>query len=123
MTSQQIRNILHQAALDNNCLCIEDLISIEKHKRRIYDQEGFLEFCPLDRSEEIGGFSNLKKWLEERKESFDFSEKPILPPPKGILLMGVQGCGKSLAARIIARELNLPLYRLDLGKLYGSYIG
>ncbi len=123
MTSQQIRNILHQATLDNNCLCIEDLVSIENQKRRIYDQEGFLEFYPLDRSEEIGGFSNLKKWLEKRKESFDFSEKPLLPPPKGVLLMGVQGCGKSLAARIIARELNLPLYRLDLGKLYGSYIG
>ena len=123
LTLQQIKNALHQAALDNNRLCIEDLVSIEKYKRRIYDQEGLLEFYPLETKEEIGGFHNLKKWLEERKDSFNLVGKSALPPPKGILLMGVQGCGKSLAARIIAEKLNLPLYRLDLGKLYGSYIG
>ncbi len=123
LTLQQIKNALHQAALDNNRLCIEDLVSIEKYKRRIYDQEGLLEFYPLEAEEEICGFHNLKKWLAERKESFNLADRPALPPPKGILLMGVQGCGKSLAARIIAQKLNLPLYRLDLGKLYGSYIG
>jgi DNA polymerase III delta prime subunit len=123
LTLLQIKNILHQAALDNNLLCIEDLAVIESYKRKVFDQEGLLEFYPLDESEKIGGFKNLKKWLEERRGSFDAIEKPTLPPPKGVLLMGVQGCGKSLAARIIARELNLPLYRLDLGKLYGSYIG
>ena len=123
LTLQQIKNALHQAALDNNRLCIEDLVSIEKFKRRIYDQEGLLEFYPLEAKEEIGGFHNLKKWLSERKESFNLAGKLTLPPPKGALLMGVQGCGKSLAAKIIAQKLNLPLYRLDLGKLYGSYIG
>lgn len=123
LTLQQIKNALHQAALDNNLLCIEDLVSIEKYKRRIYNQEGLLEFVLLEAKEEIGGFHNLKKWLSERKESFSLDCKTALPPPKGVLLMGVQGCGKSLAAKIIAQKLDLPLYRLDLGKLYGSYIG
>jgi ATP-dependent 26S proteasome regulatory subunit len=123
LTLQQIKNALHQAALDNNRLCIDDLVSIEKYKRRIYDQEGLLEFYPLEVKEEIGGFHNLKKWLAERKESFSLAGKQELPPPKGVLLMGVQGCGKSLAAKIISQKLSLPLYRLDLGKLYGSYIG
>ncbi len=123
LTLQQIKNALHQAALDNNRLCIEDLVSIEKYKRRLYDQEGLLEFYPLEAKEEIGGFHNLNKWLSARRESFNLAGKSALPPPKGVLLMGVQGCGKSLAAKIIAQKLNLPLYRLDLGKLYGSYIG
>ena len=123
LTLLQIKNVLHQAALDNNLLGIEDLAVIENYKRKVFDQEGLLEFYPLDESEEIGGFNNLKRWLAERRGSFDAIGKLTLPPPKGVLLMGIQGCGKSLAARIIARELNLPLYRLDLGKLYGSYIG
>ncbi len=123
LTLQQIKNALHQAALDNNRLCIEDLVLIENYKRRIYDQAGILEFYPLEEKEKIGGFHNLKKWLSERKESFNPAVKQALPPPKGVLLMGVQGCGKSLSAKIIAQKLKLPLYRLDLGKLYGSYIG
>ncbi len=123
LTEQQIRNVLHQTALENNTLCIKDLSAIENYKRKIYDKEGILEFYAAEDATIIAGFYNLKLWLQDRQGSFDAHCKFNLPPPKGLLLMGVQGCGKSLSARVIARELALPLYRLDMGKLYSSYIG
>ena len=123
LTLQQIRNVLTQCILDDNILTIKDLALIESYKRKFYDQEGLLEFCLTEQSENMAGFPNLKRWLSERKNSFSPENKSSLPPPKGVLLMGVQGCGKSLAIKIISRELQLPLYRLDLGRLYSKYIG
>ncbi len=123
LTVQQIRGVLHQAVLENNCLDINDLKTIEQYRRNLYDREGMLEFYALEGDENIAGFNNLKTWLKDRKESFKAENNFNLPPPKGIMLMGVQGCGKSLAAKIVARELNLPLYQFDPGRLYGSYIG
>lgn len=123
LTLQQIKNILNQVVVADNHLCLKDLAAIETYKRRIYDQEGLLEFFASEANESIAGFHNLKRWLKERKGSFSPSAGFVLPPPRGVLLMGVQGCGKSLAARITAQELALPLYGLDLGKLYSSYIG
>lgn len=123
LTIQQIRNVLNQCALDDNCLNIKDLNIIESCKRKIFDQEGLLEFCPTESKYNIANFDNLKRWLSERKNSFHKEENSSLSPPKGVLLMGVQGCGKSLAIKVIARELGLPLYRLDIANLYSKYIG
>ena len=89
----------------------------------VFDQEGLLEFYLTEDKDNIAGFKNLKRWLSERKNSFISGTNCPLPPPKGILLMGIQGCGKSLATKITSRELNLPLYRLDLARLYSKYIG
>lgn len=122
LTLQQIRNVISQALLDDGVLSIGDLAAIEDYKRRIFDQEGFLEFHGSRKLEEIAGFANLKGWLAERASSFAGGSSP-LPPPKGLLLMGVQGCGKSLAVKVIAGALKLPLYQLDLGRLYTKYIG
>ncbi len=123
LSIQQIRNVLTQCIIEDNLLTIADLSSIEAYKRKIFDQEGLLEFCLTERQEAMAGFPSLKQWLSDRKMSFRDASLPGLPPPRGILLMGVQGCGKSLAVKIIARELALPLYRLDLGRLYSKYIG
>jgi SpoVK/Ycf46/Vps4 family AAA+-type ATPase len=122
LSVQQIRNIISECILDDNKLDIHDLSSIEKCKKEIFDREGILEFCLSESGGNIADFDNLKKWLAERRSSFTAGQ-PSLPPPKGVLLMGVQGCGKSLAIKVIARELNLPLYRLDLTKLYSKFIG
>jgi SpoVK/Ycf46/Vps4 family AAA+-type ATPase len=122
LSVQQIRNVISECVLDDNKLDIHDLPSIEKYKKDIFDREGILEFCLSESGANIADFDNLKKWLTERRSSFTAGQ-PSLPPPKGLLLMGVQGCGKSLAIKVIARELNLPLYRLDLTKLYSKYIG
>ena len=122
LSVQQIRNIISECVLDDNKLDIHDLPSIEKCKKGIFDREGVLEFCLSESGANIADFDNLKKWLAERRGSFTAGQSS-LPPPKGLLMMGVQGCGKSLAIKVMARELNLPLYRLDLSKLYSKYIG
>lgn len=126
LSVQQIRRILSQAVVDDNELSLNDVGTILDYKRKFFDQEGLLEFCVGDGGMEIAGFPNLKTWLSDRSHCFTgqvTAEGCSLPPPKGLLLMGVQGCGKSLAVKIIAKELGLPLYRLDLGRLYSSYIG
>ena len=122
LSTQQIRNILNECFIEDCRLDTRDLDKIESYKKKIFDQEGLLEFCITESKDNIADFDNLKRWLEDRKGSF-VHESPSIPPPKGILLMGVQGCGKSLAAKAIAKELGLPLYRLDIGRLYSKYIG
>lgn len=127
LSIQQIRNIVTECFLNDNVFDVKDLKSIESFKKKTFDQEGLLEFCLTEDKDNIAGFGNLKRWLSERRDAFSSDQSyPLLitlPVPRGVLLMGVQGCGKSLAARIIARELNLPLYRLDLSTLYSKYIG
>jgi SpoVK/Ycf46/Vps4 family AAA+-type ATPase len=123
LSIQQIRNILNKCILEDGKLDANDLSGIELAKKEIFDREGVLEFCISEDKSNIADFDNLKRWLSERKYSFHPAKPSSLPPPKGILLMGVQGCGKSLAIKVIARELNLPLYRLDLSRLYSKYIG
>jgi SpoVK/Ycf46/Vps4 family AAA+-type ATPase len=71
---------------------------------------------------DVGGLSNFKAWLEKRCVAFDGSA-PQLDPPKGVLLLGVQGCGKSLAARASAGIFNVPLLRLDCGALFDKFVG
>jgi SpoVK/Ycf46/Vps4 family AAA+-type ATPase len=123
LSIQQIRNVINQCLLADNTLDINDLSAIETYKRKVFDQEGLLEFCLTEDKNNIAGFDNLKHWLVDRKNSFSTQKTTSLPVPKGLLLMGVQGCGKSLAIKVIARELKLPLYRLDLARLYSKYIG
>lgn len=122
LSVQQIRNVIHQCFVDDHLFDIQDLRTIESGKKKLFDQEGLLEFCITEDKENIANFNHLKRWLDERKESFAGAVSP-LPPPRGVLLMGVQGCGKSLAIKAVAKELGLPLYRLDIGSLYGQYIG
>jgi len=123
LSIQQIRNVINQCLLANNILDINDLSAIETYKKKVFDQKGLLEFCLTEDKNNIAGFDNLKRWLVERQNSFSPQKTTSLPVPKGLLLMGVQGCGKSLAIKVIAREFNLPLYRLDLARLYSKYIG
>jgi hypothetical protein len=122
LSVQQIRNVIHQCFIDDHLIDIKDMNTIESCKKKLFDQEGLLEFCVTEDKGNIANFDNLKRWLNERKESF-IQETSSLPPPRGVLLMGVQGCGKSLAVKAVAKELGLPLYRLDIGRLYSQYIG
>ena len=122
LSTQQIRNVLNQCLMDDCVLDMKDLNKIESYKKKLFDQEGLLEFCITESKENIANFDNLKRWLEDRKASF-VQEASSIPVPKGVLLMGIQGCGKSLAVKAVAKELSLPLYRLDIGRLYSQYIG
>lgn len=122
LSIRQIRNIIHEIVMNDNVLDIKDMAKVAEYKKAIFDQEGILEFCKPEPVENMAGFDNLKAWLYERKIGMT-ENIPNLPPPKGVLLMGVQGCGKSLAVKTITSIFGLPLYRLDIPKLYSQYIG
>ena len=98
---------------------------ILQEKKQIIQQTQLLEFCLNDKNvSDLGGLDNFKDWLKLRANAF--SQEAIqygLPYPKGLLLVGVQGTGKSIAAKIIATEWQLPLLRLDFGRLFASLIG
>ncbi|HVG02600.1 MAG TPA: AAA family ATPase, partial [Nitrospira sp.] len=83
------------------------------------------EYYPLeDNRFELGGFSNLKSWLDRTKVGFSPEAKALnLTPPRGLMLVGVPGCGKSLAAKAIARGWQLPLLKLDAGRLFDKFVG
>jgi SpoVK/Ycf46/Vps4 family AAA+-type ATPase len=121
LSYNQIKNFINQITCDGelNSMDIDKLIKL---KKETFDADGFLEFCPTENIDNIAGFDNLKKWLKVRKSIF-LNDSHNLQTPKGILLMGIQGCGKSTAIKAIAKELDIPLYRMDLSKLYSSYMG
>jgi SpoVK/Ycf46/Vps4 family AAA+-type ATPase len=84
-----------------------------------------LEYYEPDSAmKDVGGLELLKEWLEQRTKSFSDRAKEFgIPAPKGVLLLGVQGCGKSLVAKAIAATWNLPLLKLDVGRIFGSLVG
>ena len=102
-----------------------DVNKIIAGKRRMFQSDGLLDYveAPLT-MDEIGGMNNLKKWLRLRKDGFtDKAAEFGITPPRGVLILGIQGAGKSLCAKAIATAWQQPLYRLDCGTLYNSYIG
>ena len=116
LTLNQARQALARAAIEDGRLHPEDLPRLAGYKAEALQEDGLLEyFPPADNAFELGGFAGLRRWLERARVGFD--------PPKGVLLVGVQGCGKSLAAKVIAREWGLPLLKLDAGRLFDKYIG
>src|SRR6202008_1409162 len=89
---------------------------------QLLNRGGVLSFeYETTRLAELAGFRNLKHWLKQRAWAFQADRPTGLEPPKGILLLGVQGCGKSLAAKATAGAFGLPLLRLDFGSLYNKY--
>lgn len=99
---------------------------IASEKEQIIKKSGILDYVKVDSSLEnsVGGLENLKMWLMQRNKAFELKAKVFgLKEPKGILLLGVPGCGKSLTAKCIAAEWKQPLLKLDIGKVFGQYIG
>jgi ATP-dependent 26S proteasome regulatory subunit len=125
LSIEKIRRILSKSIAKYGSITEKtiDLILIEK--RQIISQTKILEFKETkSQFNDIGGLENLKKWLRNRKGSFGEKAKLYgLPAPRGLLLAGIQGTGKSLTAKAIANEWELPLLRLDIGKLFGGIIG
>jgi SpoVK/Ycf46/Vps4 family AAA+-type ATPase len=125
MTLKQARQVIAHAALEDNKLCLQDISNILKRKAQIIQKDSILEFFPVqDEALSLGGFNGLKQWLTRASVGFTPQARHLnLPVPKGILIVGIQGCGKSLAAKTIAKAWNMPLLKLDAGKIYNKYVG
>jgi MoxR-like ATPase len=125
LTLTQARQVLQQVARVDRRLDLGDLPRIADLKARALSEGGVLEYFPIDDTvAELGGFARLRTWLDRARVGFSDEAKAMnLPAPKGVLLTGVQGCGKSLAAKAIAKNWQMPLIRLDAGRLYDKYVG
>jgi hypothetical protein len=125
LTRNQARQVAARTLLEAGELRPEHLGRLLDHKARLLGDRGPLELFPAaDNRFELGGFGRLKAWLERARVGFGAEAAALhLAAPRGILLVGVQGCGKSLAAKCIAREWRLPLLKLDAGRLYDKYVG
>lgn len=125
LTLHQARQVIAQSLVEDGTLSAETVRHILKRKVQAIKDGGLLEYYPLeDNRFELGGFANLKSWLQRARVGFTAEAKALnLNAPRGIMLVGVPGCGKSLAAKAIAREWQLPLLKLDAGRLFDKFIG
>jgi len=115
---------LIRRAINDGSISKSDVPELNKAKFKLMDMEGILAYeYNIPSFKDVGGLNNLKKWLKKRSIAFNSDNKKNIDSPKGILLLGIQGSGKSLAAKAVAAELNLPLLRLDFGTLYNKYFG
>lgn len=128
VTRIEAENVI-ASLIANKCIKKSDLDEIRYTKDRLFSDISGLEKIDVDDSaKDVGGLAGLKKWLDEKKELLtpekrDELKAKGLRPPRGILLVGVPGCGKSLSAKSISANWKLPLYRLDFATVQGSYVG
>ncbi|QYK13803.1 AAA family ATPase [Shewanella rhizosphaerae] len=122
LTFDDARRLAHKAIVDDGAITHSDVDRINQGKFKLLDMEGVLQF-EYDTSDfsQVAGLHNLKKWLSQRSPAS--SAEGRVDHPKGILLLGVQGSGKSLAAKAVAGMWQRPLLRLDMSALYNKYIG
>lgn len=122
LTEDEIESALARSIVEMKRFDVDVLL---EEKKQIVRKSGLLEFYPAENSfKDVGGHDLLKKWLDKRAKSFTDKAKEFgVPAPKGVLLLGVQGCGKSLVAKAIANSWSLPMLKLDVGRIFGSLVG
>ncbi|NJR49701.1 MAG: AAA family ATPase [Leptolyngbyaceae cyanobacterium CSU_1_3] len=125
LSTERIRRVLARAIALHGELQPEDVDLILEEKRQTIRQTQILDFYPATENiSDIGGLDNLKEWLLLRGGSFSERARQYgLPHPRGLLLVGIQGTGKSLTAKAIAHHWHLPLLRLDVGRLFAGLVG
>jgi AAA+ superfamily predicted ATPase len=125
LSLERVRRVLAKTIATYKVIDDRTINLVLKEKSQLISQTQILEFwSTTENLSYIGGLDNLKNWLNKRSNSF--SEKAInygLPIPRGLLLVGIQGTGKSLTAKAISNEWKLPLLRLDVGRLFGGFVG
>lgn len=123
----QIENILSAEIIGSNGLERNKINKIADQKRKLYPRNSSVQYINIDRKCCVSGMDNLKSWLGEKKKIFFLPEHILkqydLRAPKGILLVGVPGCGKSLTAKLVAQEWELPLFRFDIGSVFDKWVG
>ena len=127
LTKLEIDHVLNMIIESKNNISISGRDIIIKEKGQIIKKSSILEIMDFkEKIEDIGGLEGLKEWLKSKAQIFrrlDEAKKFGVDTPKGVLLVGMPGCGKSLAAKASARLFNVPLLRLDIGRLLGKYVG
>ncbi|WP_235872302.1 AAA family ATPase [Siminovitchia acidinfaciens] len=125
LTLSEAENAFARAMVEDGILDADDVQVILEEKEQIIKKTGILEFVTSDlKMEDIGGLENLKRWLAKRNKSWlDSAREYGLPAPKGVLITGVPGGGKSLISKAISSMWHLPLLRLDMGKIFSGIVG
>jgi SpoVK/Ycf46/Vps4 family AAA+-type ATPase len=125
LTLSEAENAFAKAIVQDGRLDAEDVRLILDEKSQVIRKSGLLEYHATDQAiDGVGGLTSLKTWLGRRRAAFSEAARQFgLPEPKGVLLLGVQGCGKSLTAKAIATSWHLPMVRLDMGRIYSGLVG
>ncbi|GAB4295971.1 MAG: AAA family ATPase [Oscillatoriaceae cyanobacterium] len=125
LSRTRIQRVLALALATKQQVDETDIDRVLEEKQQAIRQTGILEFFTAKESlKNVGGLENLKQWVKMRSSAFtEEARRYGIPNPKGVLLAGIQGTGKSLCAKTIAREWRLPLLRLDTGRLFGGIVG
>ncbi len=125
LTLQEAENVFAKSLVNDGQLDGNDVSTVFSEKQQIIRKSGLLEYYDETPDlQDVGGLDELKEWLKRRSVAFtDKARQFGLPAPKGILLVGIQGCGKSLCAKAISREWRMPLLRFDVGRVFSSLVG
>lgn len=125
LTLNEAENVFAKIIVKDERLSGEDVNEVFAEKQQIIRKSGLLEYYATNETfTSVGGMSILKDWLQKRAVAFGEDARTFgLPSPKGILLLGVQGCGKSLCAKAVSSLWQLPLLRFDMGRMFGSLVG
>lgn len=125
LTLQEAENAFALAMVNDGKIDGKDLSVILSEKMQVIKKTGILEFINTDiKISDVGGLENLKSWLNKRNNSWsEAAKKYCLPAPKGVLITGVPGCGKSLTAKAMSAAWQLPLLKLDFGKIFSGIVG
>ncbi len=122
LTSDEIESAFARSLVEKKKIAVDQVI---EEKKQIVRKTEVLTFYPSSNSlADVGGHELLKEWLEKRSKSFSDAARDYgIPVPKGVLMIGVQGCGKSLIAKAVASAYQLPMLKLDVGRIFGSLVG
>jgi SpoVK/Ycf46/Vps4 family AAA+-type ATPase len=125
MTLFEAERALTSTVLRDLALTRDDLQHVVDMKKELFQKDGVIDFIAGDDTlGSVGGFARLKAWLAKRQRAFTAEAREFgIVPSKGILLLGVQGCGKTLLAKAVAQDWGLPLLKMEPGRLYDKYIG
>ena len=125
LSLERIRRVLSKIIATYKTIDENSIKLVLNEKKQIISQTEILEYYSVtDKIVNLGGLNNLKNWLRKRKTAFGIQAANYgLPTPRGLLLVGIQGTGKSLTAKVIANDWQLPLLKLDVGKLFGGIVG
>lgn len=125
LTLVEFENVLAKSVVHRKSIDEDTILEVLEEKKQVIRKSSTLEyFSPDEDFDQVGGLDNLKSWLTKRAEAFTERAAEFgLPTPKGLMLVGTQGCGKSLTAKAVAAHWNLPLLKLDVGSVFSGIVG